>query len=227
MNFNMNNAFVNRLFRPVDNMVWDMSSGQVGILEKDGIVTVNLGEVVDDKADNASIVINPLADFSMQLPAFAQSVPVDQVKVGDMIFQNDRMLGWVTGKKANGKFELLKKEGTSSTWTPPSVKILGFDTGVLVLRSLINMLPGGETGFGDFKNMLLPLMMMSGGDASSFGDMMPMLLMSQMGVGGMTPAAGGNMLQTMMMMSMMKNFGNTSSNKGGSPSKFTNGFFDR
>lgn len=27
-----NNAFVRRLFRPVDNMVWDMSSGKVGIL---------------------------------------------------------------------------------------------------------------------------------------------------------------------------------------------------
>lgn len=219
-----NNAFVRRLFRPVDNMVWDMSTGKVGILTPDGITTVELGEVKDGKADDAGIVINPITDFSIALPAFAQSVPAKDINLGDMIFSADKPLGWVVGKTENGKFELLKKDGTSGKWNPPAVSVLGFDTGVLVLRSLFNMLPGGADGVASLNNMLMPLMMMGGlnGDDDSLKQIMPIMLMSQMGLGGMTPGAGNNMMQSFMMMAMMKNFMGGSGPKAGGRT-----FFDK
>jgi hypothetical protein len=122
----------------------------------------------------------------------------------------------------------MKPDGTRSTWSPPKVQMLGLDSGVMVLRSLINMLPGGQGGLGQMQNMLMPLMLMGGEDIGlDLDSMMPLMLMSQMGVpqataDGSTPAAanpfgGGNMMQTMLLMQLMKklNNGGNGGNQGG------------
>ena len=121
------------------------------------------------------------------------------------------------------KFVIMTPDGTRKTWVPPKMSMLGFDSGVMVLRSLMNMLPGGAGGLGQMQNMLLPMMMMGGDEGGmDMGSIMPMMLFSQMGgTTGVTDPAAPNpmaqMLPMMMMMQMMKG------NKGG---KGGSGFFN-
>ena len=210
------NKFMDRLFRKADNVVWDLMTGRVGIATDDGIATLN-GE-----GDDAQIEINLMDQFGMAIPAFAQSTPVDAVKAGDIIFFGKREnTGWVISRKEGdtGKgptFELMKVDGTRSHWKAPKISMLGMESGVMVLRSLMTMLPGGNAGLQGMQGMLMPMLMM-GGDLD-LEKMMPMILMSQMGAqptvnvdgttSAATPAFGGNMMQMMMMMAMMKGSSN-------------------
>lgn len=231
---NFNKTFMDRFFRSVDNMVWDMMSGKVGFKTKEGICSIELGTLNEDKTEaaDAQVSVNPFEDFGMAVPAFAQSVPIASIALGDMIYSSaqDKVLGWVT-KRNEKSFKLMKQDGTRSDWTPPKVQMIGFDSGVMVLRSLMNMLPGGSSGLGQMQSMLMPMMamgMMGGdGDTTSAGgldlkSMMPMMLMSQMGLGGATAPEGANpmasMMPMMMMMQMMKG-------GGGGGSKGGKGFF--
>jgi hypothetical protein len=96
--------------------------------------------------------------------------------------------------------------------------MLGFDSGIMVVRSLLNMLPGGSGGLSQMQSMLGPMMMMGavgGGEGEGgmdLGSLMPMMLMSQMGgMPGSAPVEGGfnmgQMMPMMMMMGMMKKGG--------------------
>ena len=197
---------MNRFFRQVDNVVWDMMSGRVGFNTPGGICSIELGDLSEDKmhAPDAQISINPFDDFGMAVPAFAQSIPVDQISLGDMIYSNtDRVLGWVV-KKTDKGFRLMRQDGTSTDWKAPKVQMLGFDSGVMVLRSLCNMLPNGASGLGQMQGMLMPMMLMGDDAGDSMKDMIPMMLMSQMGLAGTDPAAGGMMMNSMMQMMMMQ-----------------------
>ena len=219
---NFNNKFMERFFRPVDEVVWDMMSGKVGFKTKDGICSIDLGAVVDTEAPDAQVSVNPFEDFGMAVPAFAQSVPVDSITLGDMIYSSssNKVLGWVV-KKNDKSFKLMKQDGTRSDWVPPKVQMIGFDSGVMVLRSLMNMLPGGASGLGQMQSMLMPMMamgMMGDGDSGAMDmkSMMPMMLMSQMGMGGAAAPVGGgmaSMMPMMMMMQMMKGDGKPGSKK--------------
>jgi hypothetical protein len=231
-NMNVNDKLMNRFFRKVDGVVWDLFSGRIGVKTEDGITTI------EGTGEDAQITVNMFDQFGMAVPAFAQSTPVDSVKVGDLIYGDSKPKGWIISvneraataeKPAMKRFGLMTPGGTITTWTPPKVSMLGFDSGVMVLRSLVNMLPGGEGGLGTMQNMLMPMMMMGGmgGDSDGMLDqLMPMMLFSQLGASGTgADAAGasgmGNMMQMMMMMKMM-------GGKSGSPfgGKAGNNFFD-
>lgn len=224
MNLNLGNAsnkLMDRFFRRVDGVVWDLMSGRIGVKNADGIVTI------EGVGEDAQIVVNMFDQFGMEVPAFAQSTPIASVAVGDLIYGTKAPLGWIV-EKTEKAFKLLKADGTRTTWSPPKVQMLGFDSGVMVLRSLVNMLPGGQNGLGQMQGMLLPMMMM-GGDGLDLDSMLPMMLFTQMGGAGALggdptaaaqPNAMMNMLPMMMMMSMMKG------NKGGSNNTGRN-FFDR
>lgn len=230
---NMNSMFdskklINRFFRPVDGVVWDLMSGRVGVKTSEGIVTV------EGEGEDAQVTINLMDGFGVGIPAFAQSTPVESIQIGDLIYGSKAPLGWVVEKSAKS-FKLLKADGTRSSWTPPKVSMIGFDSGAMVMRNLINILPGGSTGLGGLQGMILPMMMM-GGDMD-LGNMLPMMLMSQMG--SAVPAADGTtapnpfaamggggiggMMQMMMMMNMMKG---GSGKPGKSNSMFGGNFFD-
>lgn len=193
-------------------MVWDLMSGSIGFKTADGIVTIDLNELNEDKneAPNAQVSINMFDDFGIELPAFAQSVSVDSINLGDMIFSSstNKVLGWVV-KKSEKSFKLMKQDGTRSDWVPPKVQMLGFDSGVMVLRSLMNMLPGGSTGLGQMQSTLMPMLAMGLlGDKKSGMDlskMLPIMLMSQTGVAGDAGSANpfGNMMPMMLMMQML------------------------
>jgi len=234
-NFPGANKFMDRMFRKADGVVWDLMTGKIGIQADGGIVTL------EGEGEDARVNINLLDEFGVALPAFAQSTPVDQIAVGDIIYTGKRdTIRFVTGlvettkpaakttkaaattAPAIKKFRVMSLDGTSSTWTPPKATILGFDSGVMVLRSLMSMLPTGDKGLNQMQGMLMPLLMMSGGDlGGDLDSMVPMMLMSQMGggdAGGM-----GNMMQMMFMMKMMNKDGGFGSGKTGGSSPFNRG----
>lgn len=208
------NKLMDRFFRRVDGVVWDLMSGRIGIKNGDGIATV------EGEGEEAQVVLNLFDQFGMEIPAFAQNTPVDSITVGDLIYGAKSPLGWVVEKKEKS-FVLLKADGTRSTWSPPKVQMLGFDGGAMVLRSLINILPGGKTGLSGMQSMLMPMLMM-GGDGVDLEKMLPVMLMSQVGADPANPATGNNMAGVMQMMMLMQLMGN----KSGDKSTGSN-FFDR
>lgn len=222
------NNIADRFFRKVDNMVWDITTGKLGIMTDTGIATLDLGTLnAEGEAENPSVSINALTEFGFALPAYALSVSVAEINVGDVIYNGSKqkILGWVTAKKDN-RFELLKEDGTSGRWTPPAVKILGFDTGVLVVRSLMNML-GGTSGVDNLNGNIMQLVFMSqmmgnGLDDDRLGNILPFLLMGQLKIGGFDATTGGGMSQMLPMLMMGQMFGGGKSSGGK-----TNGFFDR
>lgn len=205
------NKLLDRFFRKADNVVWDLMSGRLGFRTREGIVTL------DGEGDDAVPSINPFDDFSMELPAFGQQTPIDQIKLGDMILQSNNV-GWVVELKGKS-IRLLRPNGDRVTFTPPKTQILDFGSGVMVVRSLVNMLPGGASGgLQNLQGMMLPLMMMGDSDMD-IEKMLPMMLLMNganataadgstnplAGLAGL--GAGNNMLQTMMLMQMFKGKG--------------------
>lgn len=208
---NMNNMFnadaiMRRFFRRVDNVVWDMSTGKPGVATPEGIATcVGAG-------DDAQITINPIAAMGMALPGFAQNTALSAVQVGDMIIYGARdNTGWVTSKTEKS-LHLIKADGTHTQISPPKTQMLDIGGGVMVVRSLMNMLPGGTGGL--MGNMMM-LQMMGGGDGD-IEEMLPMMLMMQ-GAGATSgdtdaaaasnPFAGMQQMLPMMMMAKMMNKG--------------------
>lgn len=205
-------AMMNNFFRKVDNAVWDIQTGSLGLRTKEGIHTLS-GE-----GDTAQIILNPITQFGLPLPAFARSTPLAAVKLGDMV--SGSVNGWVVSLvQVDGvtiKFKILKANGETTTWAPPKMQMLGFDSGVMIVTSLLNLSPGGSAGLGNLQSSLLPLMMM-GGEDLDMDSLMPMLLMGGQ-FGSSTDAASTNglsgLVSTFMFMSMMKKFGGSKS--GGS-----------
>jgi hypothetical protein len=220
---------MNRFLRPVENAVWDLTTGRIGIQSQDGIVTI------EGEGEDAQVALNMIDQFGMPVPAFAQNTPKDSVKVGDFIYNGNRPLGWVTRlpDDSHKTFGLLSPTGTSSNWNPPKVSMIGMDDGVMVLRSLINMLPGGGEGLNGLNSMLMPMLLMSDGDLDMEG-IMPMMLMMSMGntMQATTDSEGNTvtnpmagMSNIMMPMMMMQMFGGGKGRKGKGP--FGGNYFDQ
>lgn len=213
---------IGRMFRRVDSVVWDLMSGKLGVRTRDGEIATIEGE-----GEDATVVINPFEDFGVALPAFAQATPADSVKVGDLIYTSGDAPGWIVDIKnsAEGKktFRIMRSGGNVSSWKPPKVQMFGLDGGVLVVRSLMTMLPGGADGLAGFQSMMLPMMMM-GGDSMDMEKIMPLMLMSQMGAGAGTVAGANPMAGMMQMMMMSKMMGNGSGGDifGGKSGPFRN-----
>ena len=209
-------AFMNRMFRQVNDVVWDMMSGKMGVSTKEGSMTLD-----DSDTENPCVSLNMFDAFGMGVPAFAQNTPIDQVKAGDLLVGSKEIIGWVVTVNDGGKsFQMLKPSGTISKWVPPKVQMLGFDSGVMVVRSLLNLLPTGTGGLSQMQNMLQMMMFMGDGEVN-FEKIMPMMLMSQM----TAPAGGADAANPMAQMMPMMMFMNMMKGDGGS-NPMSN-FFDR
>lgn len=198
-NSTFTNAIMNRVFRKVDNVVWDMMTGKLGVNTSAGIITLDQSE-----EDNPNVAVNMFDQFGVSIPAFAQNTAVDKVAVGDLLVGTDAVLGWVTEiNDKRTKFTLIKPSGTIASWTPPKIQMLGFDSGVMVVRSLINLLPSGEGGLNEMQNLLQTMVMM-GGDID-FDKIMPLMLMAQTTQSSSSANASSPMSMMPMMMLMMAN----------------------
>jgi hypothetical protein len=216
----------------------------------DGIATL------EGEGDDAQVTINMFDQFGLSVPAFAQNTPTAAVNVGDLVVGQRGIQGWVVQVQEK-QLCLMKPDGTRSTMTPPKVSMMGLEGGVMVLRSLINMLPGGSGGLNQMQTMLMPMLMMgqmNGDDGGGEGfaglnldAIMPMMLMGQMNLGGAVDPANPNaallqqnsmssMMQMMMMAQMFKGggmgnmFGGSSKKSSADRLTNTNGpnsFFDK
>ncbi len=225
--------FLNRMFRKIDGLSWDLQTGQVGVKTQDGSIatlvsTTNAGNVAVAAAEGVAAVaatlastsynisVNPFEMFSTPIPAFATQVPFERIQAGDLIVGDRDILGWVVGK-TGAALKLLDFKGMHKTYQPPKVQILNQD-GALVVQSLGGLF-GGQAGVGGLQANLMPLLMMTGGDSEGLESILPILLFSQMQTSNPAAAAdaaavGGNpalaqspmasMLPMLMMQSLSK-----------------------
>lgn len=167
------NKFLDRMFRKVQGLVWDLTTGQVGLKDTNGIYTL----IQDGEGDTAAygVSVNPFDSLGTALPAFATQTPIEQVDLGDIIVGEREILGWVIEKR-DRSLKLLDKNGMTKNYTPPKVAIVGAN-GVLVVKNLFN-LAGGQQGMLGLQNNLLPLLAL--GDDGSLDKLMPLILMQTM-----------------------------------------------
>ena len=213
----MAGKMLGRMFKKVDNVVWDLATGKVGVRTKDGIMTL------EGVGEDAQVVCNMFDSFGMPLPAFAQNTPINDIKEGDLIYKDSGAMGWVVKRpaKVGGKrFVLLRPDGTRGEWNPPKTQSLGLDlNGAMVLRSLVNLTGDGKLGGlqGGIMNIVMMSQMMGGDSDSMLDKMLPFMLFSQMNGGadaataGMGGMMGGGMMQMMLMSQMMGGKGSTGS----------------
>lgn len=200
------NKFVNRMFRRIANVVWDPLTGTTGLKTPEGIFTIAF-----DAEDNPTVTVNPI-DMSMALPGFATITAHDDIKQGDIIVGDTKIIGWVVDKKPNS-YVILDHSGMTKQYTPPKVAIMGQE-GALVVRNLLS-LTGGQGGMAG----ILPFLMMSGGDDSKIEKLLPFLLMQAQtpaaaGVAG-APAAAANPMAAMLPFLLMQGGLGGNSNGGG------------
>ena len=160
-----------RMFQPVKDVVWDISTGKMGILGKNGSIFSLQGE-----GESAQVVENMFSEFGMAVPAFAQNVPFDDVQLGDLAFRPGGRPGWVVEKNLNSLI-LLNTDSSEGTLRRNKVVTMGMDqSGVMVLRNLFSLT--GAAGQQNFQ-MMLP-MLMAGSTNEDAGDMVQMMLMMSM-----------------------------------------------
>jgi hypothetical protein len=210
--FNLSRLTEN-MFRRADGVVWDVMTGKIGIVTDEGIATL------EGEGDDAVVNINLVNDFGVAVPAYAQSTQQADVKVGDIIITGAKgNISWVIERKETDtgvKYKTMRPSGESGSWSPPKKTVMGFDTGVMVLRPLMSM-----TGDGGMQNMQQTMMMMAmmsqGGNggisANAFDKIMPLMLM-----GG---SNAQNPMQMMLMMQMMQG------GLGNQPVQRQNNYFD-
>lgn len=182
-----------RFFRKVEDAVWDMSTGQLGLKSNDSVLTLTGKDAAD-----AQVSENMFAVMAVPVPAFAQQLPLDQINFGDIIYGDKAALGWVIKKTAKS-VTIMSKQGSTTTITPRKVAMMGGNGDTLmVLRSLISMAGGTQEGFAGMQQGMLPMLMMMGDKAD--GDMLSTMLMMQC-MGGQQ---GGGAMNPLMMMALMK-----------------------
>ena len=74
------------MFAQVDNVKYDLASGQTGIVTDGGLVTLGSDGALDQ---------NPMDFFSLELPAFAMLTPAKDIKRGDIIVSGGKAYGFI------------------------------------------------------------------------------------------------------------------------------------
>ena len=200
----LSEKYMNSLMRPVNDAVWDVTNGSLAIVGKND----SLYSLDTSSKDEGlyGILQNDFAFITMPIPAFAQSVPVETVKIEDFIYDGQKPMGWVVkiSKSANNSsnnslvFDVLRPSGTQSRWSPPKVQN-AFTSGqnVQVLRTMTSMFgSNADNKMSEIQQMLPMMMMMSGNNANVMQQMLPMLMMT-----------GNSKMDPMMMFMMMNQMG--------------------
>lgn len=189
------------VFAQIDGVVWDMMSNQTGIKREDGIYTLT---------KDGQVELNPFDSFSMELPAFSQLVPIDQVKRGDVLVSAGKPTGWVLeaaiaedgegeGPKTKSSIQSLSFQGHQTRFRPKKVSMMGIENGITIVRSPFNFGDAkGGGGFGDMASMLPMLMLMGDKGGTGGMDMKTLAMMSMMGGGG--GLGGMNPMMLMMLL---------------------------
>lgn len=195
---------VNSMFRRVDGVVWDISTGKIGVQTDEGIATL---DGLD--AGDPFVNINMIDDFGIPIPAYAQSTAQADVKVGDIIVTGRNAISWVIERKEtdNGvRFKTMKVSGDTGSWVPPKKTTMGFVSGTMILRPLINMFGGNQQSIGGMQSMMMMMAMFDDGagvDVGVFDKIMPMMLMQSMQGGDVNGMMANPMISMMLMQQFM------------------------
>lgn len=186
-----------RFFRKVEDAVWDMTTGAVGLKRGDSVFTFS-----GTSEKDAQVTENLFETFTLPIPAFAQPLPLASCAFGDLVYGDKGPLGWVL--KVNARtISIMTPQGFVSTLTPRKVQMFGGEGNtMMVLRSLVQM-NGGETGFAGMQQSMLPMLMLMGDKPDS--DMLTTMLMLQF-MGGQGNAGAGA-LNPLMMLALSKGKG--------------------
>ena len=192
-----------KYFSRVAGVVIDLQTGKLGIKTADGVVTL-----VESTCE-----LQPIAAFSMPIPAYAIRTPMEQITEGDIIL-HDNMKSPVFVLMVDGERVLaITPEGMNVEFTPVRNSLFG-STGVMAVRNMFAA--NGGAGL----NSLMPLLLMKEMGGSSLGDDKLGLFLAMQGGGlnfggntgdgmaGMLPLllmGGGEMsVEKLMMMQMMQ-----------------------
>ena len=193
-----NGQGLRKLIRKVDNLVWDLSSGKLGIQTLDGIVTLETSGEGATATYNVSL--NVFDALGFRIPAYAVNTPNAEIEIGDIIVGANEVLGFVVKKHA-ASLEILKKDGQITRYSPVKTQIFGTN-GYMVVKSLTGLL--GAEGAAGLQGNLLPLMMLGGDSGVDIESILPLMLMQgQTGQGGT-----GLNLQSILPLMLLKGKGN-------------------
>jgi hypothetical protein len=164
---------MSRMFKPVNDVVWDMASGNIGVIKNGSIFTLS-GE-----GENAVVTENLFSDFGITIPAFAQNTPFESVKLGDLVYRQSGKPGWVVDISPNS-LRLVNIDSSEGSLRRNKVVTMGMDqSGVMVLRNFFSLTgDGGKQGLG----MLAPLLI-AGSKNEGVSDIVQMMLMMNMANG--------------------------------------------
>lgn len=190
-----NRQGLNKLIRKVDTLVWDLSSGKLGIQLLEGIATLETSG--EGNAQTFNVSVNPFDSFGQRIPAYAVNTPNADIELGDIIVGANDVLGWVVKKNA-ASLEILKKDGQITRYSPVKTQIFGTN-GYMVVKNLFNLV--GTEGATGLQGMLMPLMLMGGDSGADIESILPFLLLQ-----GQSNQPGGTAfnLQAMLPLLLMK-----------------------
>ena len=205
------------MFAPVDNVKYDLATGQTGIITDGGLVTLGADGALDQ---------NPMDFFSLELPAFAILTPAAEIKRGDIIVSNGKAYGFILegglkppsrgrAKAAvetedptaetvlKGELSTINVQGHVSRFRPRKVQMMGVSDGLTVVRSFTNLFgaPAADGVSANPMAAMLPLMLMSkSGSGNQMEKLLPLMMMGGMGGSG---GMGGMMSNPLMLMALM------------------------
>lgn len=218
---------MNRLFRRIHGLVWDLATGQIGFQTANGVYSL----VTNTGADNAveySVSVNVFDIATTPLPAFAMQTPFDEVEPKDVVVGDAGIIGWVI-EKLTKSLRVIDHNGNVKVYSPPQVNIAGgASNGVLVVRNLFSL--AGDSATGGAIGQLIAALVASGQDAK-VEKLLPLLLAGQAATGatnGAAPAAvdpmmllaltgglGGGKKDLLLPMMMMGGMGGNAAAAGG------------
>lgn len=207
------------MFQQVEGVGYDLIRNKVVIKTENGAVSIEF-----DSQGNGTIV-NDIIDFSsLDMPAIAQAIPMEQVVKGDLIVNvAGKVLGFAqtdgvdTKKNVRKQIKVLTPNGKESVYNSTKVEIFGASGTIKVARSLITMFTGGQVAQGSEMNQnpmaaMMPMILMSsmlGGESDSNDKSSMLMMMAMSGALGGNQQSGANpmanIMPFMMMQSMMGN----------------------
>src|SRR5579859_987080 len=166
-----NGQGLSKLVRKVENLVWDVMSGKLGIQGLDGIYTLESSGEGTNLVHNVSL--NPFDTFGMRIPAFAVNTPNADIEIGDIIVGAKEVLGWVVKKNA-ASLQILKKDGQITQYSAVKTQIFGTN-GYMVVKSLQGLL--GQGGANDLQSNLMPLLLLGDDAGVNVEKILPLMLL--------------------------------------------------
>ncbi len=173
---NMKDSF----FREVTNVVFDATTGKMGVKGKDGIYVFT----------KTGISVNPITEMGFKMPAFAIRTPVDNLKRGDIIVGEGDPVFF--SKETEFGYEVVTLSGTIDQVGNVSNMFFGENT-VLAVKSLFKDMLGGKGGMNPMAIIALTGGNMFGqtGGTGTQNEQMQQLAMMSMFSGGKGGLFGG------------------------------------